>query len=130
MAERRAEGKTLVPATIEYEEEGQASGTEWKKASVADIEGMLSIGQCIILHNYHPAQLLIVHSRCGFMYTVIAHVADYFSRNILIVHIYLKCIVSELSMPVPPQPCDQAVPQDHRVRRNRRSTLPYRRISL
>ena len=51
VAERRAEGKTLVPATIEYEEEGQASGTEWKKASVADIEGMLSIGQCIILHN-------------------------------------------------------------------------------
>ena len=51
VAERRAEGKTMVPATIDYEEEGQASGTEWKKASVADIEGMLSIGQCIILHN-------------------------------------------------------------------------------
>ena len=51
VAERRAEGKTMVPVTIDYEEEGQASGTAWKKASVADIECMLSMGKCILLHN-------------------------------------------------------------------------------
>ena len=51
VAAHRADGKTMVPATIDYEEEGQARYTEWKNASVADIEGMLSSGKGVILHN-------------------------------------------------------------------------------
>ena len=50
-ADRRAEASTMVPAMIEYEDEDQKRGTEWKKASVDDIEGMLAAGKAIVLHN-------------------------------------------------------------------------------
>jgi hypothetical protein len=50
-ADRRAEASTMVPAMIDYEDEDQNSGTEWKKASVDEIEGMLAAGKGIVLHN-------------------------------------------------------------------------------
>ena len=50
-AERRTEASSMVPATIDYEDEGQECGTPWKKASVEDIEAMMEAGKGIMLHG-------------------------------------------------------------------------------
>ena len=52
LAERRAEGLVLVPATIDYEEgDSYECGAPWKQASVVDIEAMLAAGKAIVLLN-------------------------------------------------------------------------------
>ena len=51
LADRRAEGKDLKPAAINYEEEGYEYCTPWKQAPIADIEAMLAAGKPIVLHS-------------------------------------------------------------------------------
>lgn len=51
LADRRAEGKTLQPTTVDYEEEGYEYGTPWKQASVGAVDAMLNAGKAIVLRN-------------------------------------------------------------------------------